>query len=361
MLNYLKSHLTQARARKDAGEVYLGAVIGTLVAFGAIVALVWVLVWQTSSFDSTDGGHVAIVRNGGPLDNTQIRGVLPANSGRTNIGFFSTLHNYPTSQRYFTISSTGNADSNDVVNVPTADGVQVGIEGTAYFTLNTDPGQNNQYETLKQFDNKYGTRTFVCTGSTDRKSVWDGDEGFSCFLDQVVSPVINNDLRQSIGDLRCADLVASCSLVQNTGTGGGKIDQSKIGQGNVNLAKIENDISSSLQADLDRSLGGHYLQVQNFNLAKVDLPESVQQAIDKAQASFAQVTQAQAAQKRKIIESQTRLDQARIDAQANQARQKGYNLCPTCAAIDQTKALPTGLTTLVTGSGSGIAVAVPAK
>jgi regulator of protease activity HflC (stomatin/prohibitin superfamily) len=358
MLNYLNSRLTQARARKDAGEVYLGAVVAVIVVFALVVGLVSLIMWQTHSYGSTDGGHVAIVRNGGPFDNTQIRGVLPANSGRSNIGYDSSMHNYPTSQRYFTISATGTADSNDVVDVPTSDGIDVGIEGTAYFTLNTDPAKN--YAILKRFDNKYGTRTFTCTGSTDRKSVWDGDQGFSCFLDQVLSPIINNDLRVSVGSFRCAELQPACVLVQNNASNTGSV-QVQAGVGNNNLTRIETDINKSLQTDLDRTLGGHYLIVQNFNLQGVKLPAAIQKRINAAQASFAQVSQAQAQQRRLVIESQTRLKQARIDAAANEARQKGYNNCPTCAAIDQTKALPKGLTTLVTGSGSGIAVAVPAK
>ena len=319
------------------------AAVGGVLAF--VVLLIIFLVWQGNSFDSTDGGHVAIVRNGGPFDNTKIRQVLPASSGRTNIGLFSTLHNYPTSQRFFTISSTGNGDSDDVVVVPTADGVQVGIEGTAYFTLNTDATDN--YKVLKDFDNKYGTRQFRCTGSGSSRNVYDGDEGFSCFLDQIVSPVINNDLRVQIGDLKCAELVASCSLVQNSTQ---PVDPSNVGQGNVNLATVEREISSSLAADLNETLGGPFFANVRFNLAKIDLDPAVQKAISAAQAKFAEVTA-----------SQADLKKAQIEAQTNEARQKGYNLCHTCQQIDILRALPGGLTTLVLGKDGGVSLSVPSK
>lgn len=39
-----------------------------------------------------------------------------------------------------------------MVHTPTSDGVDVGIEGTLYFSLNLD------HKTLKQFENKFGTR-----------------------------------------------------------------------------------------------------------------------------------------------------------------------------------------------------------
>lgn len=319
--------------------------VGVILAF--VVLLIAFLTWQNESFGSTDGGHVAIVRNGGPFDNTRIRQVLPASSGRTNIGMYSALHNYPTSQRFYTISSTGNGDSDESIQVPTADGVQVGIEGTAYFTLNTDSAAG--YKVLKQFDNKYGTRTFRCTHGGSAH-LYDGDEGFSCFLDQIVGPVINNDLRVSIGDLKCADLVASCSLVQNSTTTSRTVDPTAVGKGNVNLAKVEQDISSSLTSDLNSTLGGPFFSNVRFNLAKIDLDPAVQKAISAAQAKFAEVTA-----------SQADLKKAEIEAQTNKARQGGYDNCKTCQQIDILKALPPGLTSLVLGQNSGLSITVPTK
>jgi regulator of protease activity HflC (stomatin/prohibitin superfamily) len=328
--------------KNDAGQMSAGAVATiTGVIIALIVGIIAVAWWQTHSFGKTDGGHVAVVRNGGPFDNTKIRTVLKSSSGRTNIGLYSSMHNYPTSQRYFTINSSGSGDSDEIINVPTADGVSIGIEGTAYFTVNTDSANN--YATLKTFDNKYGTRTFRCKDGS-RKHVYSGDEGFSCFLEQIVGPIISNNFRVSIGDLRCADLIASCSLVQNTSAAG--VDQSKVGLGNVNLSKIEQEISTSLAADLRTTLQGDYITDVRFNLNKVDLPPTVQQAINTAQASFAQVTQAQAALKR-----------AKIDAETNAARQKGYDLCKVCGDIDRLKALPPGITVYAPGN-SNLAVGV---
>ncbi len=317
------------------------AVIGILVAAAVLIGAVVLL----GGYGSTDGGHIAVVRNGGPLDNTQIRQVVSPGSGRTRIGLYSTMHKYPTSQRFFTISSSGNADANESVTVPTADGVNVGVEGTAYFTLNTSAADD--YAVLKAFDNAYGTRQFKCTGSNTSKDLWDGDAGFSCFLDQIFSPVINNDLRTSIGDVKCADLVSSCSLVQNSSAA---IDPSKVGQGNVNLANIEKNISSSLTSDLNSTLGGGYFQNVKFNLAKIDLDPAVQKAISTAQASFADVSQAQA-----------ELKKAQIEAQANAAKQRGYTSCPVCAQQDLLAKLPQGITVFAPGNSSGISLAVPGK
>jgi regulator of protease activity HflC (stomatin/prohibitin superfamily) len=323
---------------RSAFKITVIAVVATLVVIVGLVALL-------GGYGSTDGGHIAVVRNGGPLDNTKIRQIVQPGSGRTRIGLYSTMHKYPTSQRFFTISSTGNADANESVTVPTADGVNVGVEGTAYFTVNTSSA--NDYAVLKAFDNAYGTRQFKCTGSSTSKDLWDGDQGFSCFLDQIFSPVINNDLRTSIGDVKCADLVSSCSLVQNSTVA---IDPSKVGQGNVNLANIEKNISASLTSDLNSTLGGDYFQNVKFNLAKIDLDPAVQKAISTAQASFADVSQAQAD-----------LKKAQIEAQANAAKQKGYSDCPVCAQQDLIAKLPQGITVYAPGNSSGISLAVPSK
>ena len=73
------------------------------------------------------------------------------------------------------------------------------------------------------------------------------------------------------------------------------------------------------------------------------MPSNVQTAVNNAQAAFAQVTEAQA-----------RVQSAKADAQANAERQRGYGLCPSCAVIDQLKAIPPTITTYAPGAGFAI-------
>jgi len=47
-------------------------------------------------------------------------------------------------------------------------------------------------------------------------------------------------------------------------------------------------------------------------------------------------------------------DDTEIDAQADAARQSGYDSCPTCALIDVMQALPDGLTTYAPGTGFAV-------
>jgi regulator of protease activity HflC (stomatin/prohibitin superfamily) len=317
---------------------------------GAIVAAIIIvligfptLINVFGGFERTSGGEVAVVRNGGPFDNNRIRQIIDPASGLTWIGLASKAHKYPAQQRFYTITSDaqrGERGGVDVVTVPSSDGVNMGIEGTLYFALNLD------HDTLKAFDNKFGTRKFRGLDGTSRYT-WDGDDGWSGFLDQIMRPVIDNDLRTQVNSFRCAELVSSCALVQNSSNPqqGAQSQQVKAQSNNANIAKVQTAINTSLAQDLLQTLGGNFITDIHFNLVRITLPANVQRAVDEAQAAFAQVTQAQA-----------KVAQARADAQANKARQDGYNKCPTCADIEKLKALPQGITVYAPGNPGGVAL-----
>jgi hypothetical protein len=211
----------------------------------------------------------------------------------------------------------------------------MGIEGTLYFTLNTD------HKVLKDFDNKFGTRKFR-GGDGKPRYAWQGDDGWSAYLDQIIRPVIDNDLRTQINSFRCAELVSSCALVQNTAAPDQPKTPTQIQSNNTNIAKVQNAINSSLETDLLQTLGNKFLTNIHFNLSRVTLPAKVQDAVDRAQAAFAQVSEAQA-----------KVASARAEASANKARQDGYNKCPTCAEIEKLKALPQGITVYAPGNPTG--------
>lgn len=329
----------QGVARLSLGR--RGAVVA-LVA--AVVAAFTVLPTLLGSFERTNGGQIGVVRNGGMLDNNRIRQVIDPGSSMTWIGWASTIHKYPAQQRYYTITSdTGRGDrvGVDVVTVPSSDGVSMGIEGTLYFSINTD------HATMRRFDDRFGTRRFRGADGRPRYA-WDGDDGWLAFLDQIIRPVIDNDLRTQVNNFRCSELVSSCALVQNAAQQQPRQPQQpgkNAGQAqsnNANIAKVQEAINTSLEQDLQQTLGAPFLTDIHFNLSRVTLPESVQNAVDRAQAAFAQVSEAQA-----------KVASARAEAAANKARQDGYNKCPTCAEIEKLKALPQGITVYAPGNPGG--------
>jgi len=314
-----------------------GARIVVALAIGVVVLLVAVVpgLAYVTGYTKADGGHVVVVRNGGPFDDNSIRQVIEPNSGLTSTGMFSAEHPYPSTQRNFKVSGAKNADSNEVINVPSKDGVLVGVEGTFYFDVNF-----NDEKVMRAFDDKYGTRTYPAPGGTAMYA-WQGDEGWSAFLEFTLGNLVQNVLRQEIGNVECADLVASCSLAANSSAQAAAIDPKA--NGNQTISQVQQAVNDAFTQDVDTVLGVPILIHPRFVLSKVDLPANVQDAINKAQAAFAGVTESQAA-----------LQRAQIDAKANAARQSGYNSCPTCAQIDILKSLPSGLTTYAPGQGFAV-------
>jgi regulator of protease activity HflC (stomatin/prohibitin superfamily) len=313
----------------------VGAGIVVLFVVAGIVAAV-----SGPTLTKADGGTVIVVRNGGWLDDNSYRDTVQPNSSLTWEGWHSQEHPYPASQRYFTVSATEGADSNEVINVPTQDGVNTGIEGTFYFQLSTDP------KVLQDFDDKFGTRTFP-NSKGEQVNAWDSEgEGWSAFLNATIGNVVKSALRTEIGKVRCQDLQASCALAFNaTAVVDGGADV-----GNSTLAAIQDNVNKSFTEDVERYLGGAYFTNIQFVLSKPTLPQNIQDAIN---ASFARV----ADQAGKTQEAQGKVTQAQSDATANAARQQGYDACKTCAAIDQLNALPDGLLTYAPGGQFAIAPA----
>jgi len=312
-------------------------------AAGVFIVAIIVLTTTTGAFAKSGQGTVAVVRNGGPFDNTRIRQVIPPNSGLTYIGLKSTIHRYPANQRFYTITGDpkgGDKPGVDVEQVPTSDGVEIGIEGTIYFTL--DITEKN----LRDFDNKFGTRTFTCNGQS--YYAWQGDEGWKCFLDAIARPVISNDFRATVGDFRCQELQAACALVQNNGNITNISKVVSAGNNNANFNKVQSALTSSLEQDITDSLGAQYLKVDRIILAKLTLPQTLQDAILSAQAAYADITRAQAT-----------IAKAQAEADANKKRQQGYNACPVCGQIDLFKSIPPTITTFA--PGSGFAITQPTK
>src|SRR3954469_8545680 len=309
-----------------------------------VAAALLLLVALTGCYTKPEAGEIGVVRNGGPFDNHNIRQVVPNGAGNTWNGWWSSTHYYPvdSQQRYFRFATCNNGPCGGAaalpITVPTADGVDVTIEGTFYLNtvFNDLPAGE---EALKAFDTQFATRTF------NGPRAYEGNGGWSAFLGAIVEPIVVNNTREVVSGVSCADLVSSCALVQNQGPAANEQVQEKV-KGNANqsnVARVEEAVEKGLARDLEGTLGRPYFKNIKFNLQRVVLPTRVQGAIDEAQSAFAQVSQAQA-----------RVRSARLESQANAERQAGYSKCPTCARIDAIKALPRNLTAL--GSGFSIGV-----
>ncbi|MEU8379947.1 SPFH domain-containing protein [Streptosporangium sp. NPDC048865] len=327
----------------------------------AIIAVI-ALIGVGGGFERTDPGQVAVVRDGGPLDDSGVRQVIPPDSGLTWVGLWSSVHSYPSQQRIYTITTDAkraSASGVDEVTVPSSDGVNLGIEGTLYFTLNLDQ------EALKRFDDRYGTRTYLGQDGESRYA-WDGDEGWNAFFIQSVRPVIYNALRSQIGALKCAELLSSCSLVQTTSD---KQATSAVIDSNASITRAQNGINQLLERDLEQLLGGRFFTGLRFTLVRVTLPPEIQAAVNSTQVAQAGIAEAKAKASQADVEAEAKIRQAEADAkasvalakgeaEANRALQESYRKCRACVEIDKLNALPEGITVYAPGNSD---VVVPAK
>nr|WP_062342780.1 SPFH domain-containing protein [Herbidospora sakaeratensis] len=315
----------------------------TLIGVLAVALTGLTLITYATGFTQTDAGVVTVIRDGGPFDESGIRQILNPATGPTWTGFMSTAHAYPSQQRIYTITSDPKRATTlgvDEVVVPSGDGVNVGVEGTFYFSLNLD------HETLKAFDDRYGTRTYIGDGD-DMLYAWDGDEGWSAFFSQAVRPVIYNTLRVQIGAMRCEELVPTCAFLNGA-------DLPEPSAGLANLAKVQSGVNASLEREIQAMLGGPYLTGFRFNLVRITLPDEVQQSITSAQGAQADIRQAEARAEQAKIDGRALVTGAEAEAEANRARQKGYEACPACVEIDKIGALPDGITVYAPGNPQGV-------
>ncbi|WP_063813889.1 SPFH domain-containing protein [Herbidospora daliensis] len=315
----------------------------TLIGVLAVALTGLTLITYATGFTQTDAGVVTVIRDGGPFDESGIRQILNPASGPTWTGFMSAAHPYPAQQRIYTITSDPKRATTlgvDEVVVPSGDGVNVGVEGTFYFSLNLD------HETLRAFDDRYGTRTYIGDGD-DMLYAWDGDEGWSAFFSQAVRPVIYNTLRVQIGAMRCEELVPTCAFLNGA-------DLPEPSAGLANLAKVQSGVNASLEREIQAMLGGPYLTGFRFNLVRIALPDEVQQSITSAQGAQADIRQAEARAEQAKIDGRALVTGAEAEADANRARQKGYEACPACVEIDKIGALPDGITVYAPGNPQGV-------
>ncbi|MDH2429945.1 SPFH domain-containing protein [Sphaerisporangium sp. TRM90804] len=319
--------------------MYTRAILVSIAVATAVITAITSVIGLFVGLESTNGGEVAVVRDGGPFDDNLVRQIIDPASGVTWTGWWSQVHVYPAQQRFYTITADAKRSTLlgvDVVTVPSSDGVNMGIEGTLYFTLNLD------HETLRVFDDKFGTRRFRGQDN-EMRYPYEGEEGWSAFFGQAIRPVVDNALRSQVGAFRCAELVSSCAFVESGAAR--ETVRMEARENNATLTRIQEAVNSSLDRDLRSMLGAPFLTDLRFNLVKVSLPQQVQASVDRAQAAFAS-----------LAESQAAVAQARAQAEANKARQDGYNACTTCAEIEKLKALPQGITVYAPGNAGGVAL-----
>jgi regulator of protease activity HflC (stomatin/prohibitin superfamily) len=303
-----------------AAALILGATL-LLVAF--ICAIGWL-----SAFNGTDPGSVCVVQQGGPFDGRGIKSIRQGGEGVSNIGIWNHQRCFPATQRNYIVSQNpaeSDSKSADVVQVPTLDAVNVFVEGQALFRLNTDPA------VVRDFYKKYGVRTF------DGKHLYDGDQGWNNFLAIQFRPVLENALREAIGQFNCTELNNTCQYVTNASEAvKGNVKTVANGQ---NLTQAQTKIEETLQRDLNSTLGGNYFQNIRFRLRGVTFENSVKEQISQAQTKRTEVATAQLEANRQVQEAIGKTRVAKQQAEQIRIKSQAYKANKVQGEIDLARAI----------------------
>lgn len=345
-------------------------VVAGLVLVVGLITLI--TVW--GAFQSGDTGHVGVIRNGGPFDNKDFRGLLPPSAGPTWIGISSTVRDYPSTERYDNIvpgaegadPSAGDNLQQDAFRTSTKDGVPIGLRLQFKYDINQDE------KVLAKFDNDYGQRTYPVPGSEDRKEVSDGDDGFATFIAGQVRPVEEASLREVIANFNCTDFDTKCVYLKSAANANADPDaiakQLQTAAPNSQVfQQVSDAVATQMEQKLPAALGGPYLKNIRVLFSGVDLGASSEATILRVQQAGAGAAQARADAAKSVADAQGRAAVALADAQANENRQRGYVACPVCAQIEMIQAngeamghLPQSLQTYIPGGGQGLGLILPA-
>lgn len=352
--------------RANVGQM----IVGGLVLIVGLVALI--TVW--GAFQGGDTGHVGVIRNGGPFDNKDFRGLLPPNAGPTWIGLNSTVRDYPSTERWDNIvpgaegadPAAGDTLLQDAYRTSTRDGVPVGLRTQFKYDVNQDE------KVLAKFDQDYGQRTYPVPGTEDRKEVSDGDDGFAAWLVGQVRPVEEASLREIIANYNCTDFDTKCVYLKSAASANSDPEalarQLQAAPPNSQVfQQVSDAVARQMETKLPSILGGPYLINVRVLFTGVDLGASSEATILRVQQAGAGAAQARADAAKEVANAQGRAAVALADAQANENRQRGYVNCPVCAQKELIAAqgeamghLPQSLQTYIPGAGQGLSLILPA-
>ena len=307
---------------------------GAAAAVLAVVALV-VIVVAFTGFKSVPPGDICVVQEGGPLDGRGVADVRQPSSGVSFVGAFNSQRCFPATERNYVLSADprqSDSEAVDFFETPTSDAVQVRIEGQALFRLSTEE------RAVEQFYRRFGVRTF------NGLHPYDGNDGWVAFLNVQFRPVLENALRDAIGQYRCVQLNNTCAYVQDAdAVARGRLN----GADNVqNLAEVQAKIAETLQRDLDDTLGGPFFEGVRFRLVQVRFDPEVQRSIVQATAARADVATKRLQAQQKV---ETAIGDRRVaeqKARAIRATRGAYANNPSQARIDAIRALPQNLQAL---------------
>ncbi|WP_210492318.1 SPFH domain-containing protein [Patulibacter sp. SYSU D01012] len=293
------------------------AILATLLVLGGGIAF-----WSACA--TVPQGEVGFVKGGGPLDGARkkIKGDL-VNPGLHITGTWDGMDTYPA---YRTVRF-----QDFDVSVTTLDGKKVQVQGQVGFRFigEKDPAE------AREFATGLGSRKYGGKRPGDG-----GGEGWTKFLDQLVTPEVNAVFKDQFGRVYCADFEPSCRAIDPRRD----IPVS-------NPERVYSTIAPVVQRQVAQKLGGGYLTDFRVRVRRISLPKEVQTNIDRVTTEQARTQASKQAVKTAAADAES----IRIRGRALKANKGliGLEIAKECKGGDQ-------CTLIVDGTGDGVASAVRA-
>ena len=210
----------------------VGAIVGVVLLF----AVTW---------GSTGVKEIGLHYSGGPVEGQKFVGIIPPGQPPRPIGLADDVIKLPNNQRTY-ITTEGTGGDSGALTATNADGNLVRFETSMTFNLVTDPG------TVSDFYEDICTKYQKCRG-----------EGWGMLLDDYLRKVQETTL-QSVSR---------------------SIDSEAMAQNPDVLASIGQQVNDRLTDQINRTMGGPYFEVSEFQVNNIILPENVLNKYEQLTAS----------------------------------------------------------------------------
>lgn len=235
----------------------VGAPVGVgIILVGAVLFALFFITWA-----STGVKEIGLHYSGGPIEGQEFDSIVPPGQPIRPVGVADDVIKLPVNQRTYIVGKTSGADSG-VVTATNANGNKVEFETSMTFEVNTNP------EVVSGFYEDICTKYQRCQ-----------DQGWNLMLDDYLRKVQETVL-QSV-----SRSIKSETMAQDPDV----------------LAKIGQEVNERLPGQIERTMGGPYLEVSDFQVNNLHLPASVIQEYEALTAR--QVETQQAAQKAKTAKA----------------------------------------------------------
>ena len=211
-------------------KVSYGLIIWAVVIVAALMITLVSVTWA-----STGVKEIGLHYSGGPIEGQSFDNVIAPGQPIRPIGIADSVYKLPSNQRTYITGDSSGADSG-VITATNSNGNQVEFETSMTFQVNTTP------DVVSAFYEDICTKYQNCQ-----------DAGWNLMLDDYLRKVQETTLQSVSRSISSEDMAKDPDVLTN------------IGQ----------QVNERLPAQIERTMGGAYLEVSEFQVNNLHLPTSV--------------------------------------------------------------------------------------